>query len=102
MEKRIVKMTNEPEMDWQVPCLPVLFDAPAVPPVTIEVPVPEIEDFTHDVEPKMEHTVKPCDPDNGVGHCNPEMAIEDLVPDEVLRVHDFEEAIKLGLNVLDP
>lgn len=58
-------MPQTPEMDGKVPCFPVLLYTSAVPPVSIEITVSEVEYFTNDVESKMEDQVETCNP----GHC---------------------------------
>jgi hypothetical protein len=38
-------MPNEEEVNRKVPSLPVLFEISAVPPIHIEIPVTELDDF---------------------------------------------------------
>ncbi len=60
-------MPQEEEMDRQIPRFPVLFEVAAVPPVHIEVAVPELDYLWNDVQEEVEEGVEPHDPAHSVG-----------------------------------
>lgn len=51
-------MSNEEEMNWQIPGFPVFFKITAVPPISIEISVSESNQLRYYVEKHMEKDIK--------------------------------------------
>lgn len=55
-------MPDEPEVNRQVPRLPVFLKRPTIPPVHVKLPVCELQQLSNDVQENVEKAVKPGDP----------------------------------------
>lgn len=49
-------------MHWHVPCSPESVDVIRVPPVAVEIPIGEVQQFTQQIEERVEHQVEEAQP----------------------------------------
>ena len=73
-------MSDAPLVDGQVPVLPKFLQVGRVPPVMIEVPVPETEELPDSVEEGVEVDVEEAEPDDVVGQCQFEESLDGETP----------------------
>ena len=56
--QRVINVLQESVVYWQVPKTPILGEVPAIPPVHVELPVSESENFCKNVESCVEGHVE--------------------------------------------
>ena len=73
-------MPDAPLVHGKVPVLPEFLQVGRVPPVMIEVPVPETEELPDSVEEGVEVDVEEAEPDDVVGQCQFEESLDGETP----------------------
>ena len=59
-------MSNEEEMDRQIPSFPILFKISTVPPILVKVPITKFDDLGDNIEEKMKECIEAEYPGNCV------------------------------------
>eukprot|EP00292_Cryptomonas_paramecium_P007603 CAMPEP_0113705062 /NCGR_PEP_ID=MMETSP0038_2-20120614/26906_1 /TAXON_ID=2898 /ORGANISM="Cryptomonas paramecium" /LENGTH=341 /DNA_ID=CAMNT_0000629993 /DNA_START=471 /DNA_END=1497 /DNA_ORIENTATION=- /assembly_acc=CAM_ASM_000170 len=98
-----VHVLHHPRVDREVPAAPEVAHRGGVPPITVELAIPEADDLSQNVEVEVEDAVEAQHPHDEVGYRDLEQALghEDEVPVRLPHLHRSQRVDQPRDDVLD-